>query len=103
MILSLPVRSSSAGMLYMPNDLPIFSELRTVSISCMRIGSCGSLFALMTFSTVVSPMTGWLHSTVQYAVNPFIIASSSVRQFPVFFWIVLTFLYLSVVRSLPTL
>ena len=44
MILSSPVRISSAGLLSMSGDLPIFSELTAVSISCLGIGSCGSLF-----------------------------------------------------------
>ena len=96
-----PVRISSAGMLSMPGDLPIFSELIAVPISCLRIGSCGFLFSLMTLSTEVSPVTGWLYSSVQYAVHLLIIASSSMRQFPFLSWIVLTFL--SVVRSLTTL
>ena len=69
MILSSPVWISSAGMLSMPSDLPIFKELTTVSISCLRIGSCGSLFSLIAFSTAVSPVTGWLYSSVQYSVH----------------------------------
>ena len=43
MILTAPVRISYAGMLSMPGDLPIFSELTAVSSSCRRIGSCDSL------------------------------------------------------------
>ena len=37
MILSSPARVISTGMLFMTDDLPIFSELITVSISCLRI------------------------------------------------------------------
>ena len=57
MKLSSDVRISGAGMLSMPGDLPIFSDLRAVSISCLRIVSCGSSFALMIISTAVSPVT----------------------------------------------
>ena len=54
----------------------------------------------MTFSTVVS---GWLYCSVQYSVHLLILASSSVRKLPFLYWNVLTFAFLSVVRSLATL
>ena len=67
MILSSPNRIVSSGLLYMPGDLTIVSELIVVSISCLKTGSCGSLFSLMTFSTAVSPVTVWLYSSMQYS------------------------------------
>ena len=51
----------------------------------------------------VSPVTGWLYSSVLYSVNLLIIASSSVNQFPFLYWIVPTFPFLSVVRSVTHL
>ena len=78
MILSSSVPISSAGMLSVPCDLPIFSDLTAVSISCL---SCGSLLSLMTFSTAVSTGTGWLYNSVQYSVHLLITASSSLRKF----------------------
>ena len=66
MILSCSVRISSAGMLSIPGDLPIFNYLSAVSISCLRFGSCGSLFSWMTFSTEVSLVTGRLYGSVKY-------------------------------------
>ena len=70
MILSLPVRITSAGMLSMPGDLPILTVYSFFAISCLRIGS-GSLFSFMTFSMygTVSPVTGWLYSSVQYSFH----------------------------------
>ena len=72
MILSSPVRISSTGILSIPGDLPIFSELTAVSISCLRIGSCGSLFPLMTFSSEVYPVNGRLYNSVQQSVYVYI-------------------------------
>ena len=69
MILCSSVRISSAGMLSMPGDLPIFSELTAISISYPRIGSCGPLFSLMRFSTEVTPVTEQFYSSVQYSVQ----------------------------------
>ena len=94
MILLSTVRSISAGMLSIPGDLQIFSELAAVSISCMRIGSCGSLISLITFSTAMSPVTGWMYSPSTHY------CASSVIPFPS--WSVMTFPFLSVVRSLTT-
>ena len=53
MMLSSPVRISSAGMLSIPGDLPIFSDKCYFSISCSD-----TLFSLMIFSTAVYPVTG---------------------------------------------
>ena len=88
MILSSLVRISSE-MLSMLGDLSIFSELTAVSLSCLSIGSCVFLFSLMTYSTAVSPVTGWLYSSVKYSVHLLIIASSNVKQFHFLSWIVL--------------
>ena len=92
-------------MLYMPGDLQIFSNLTTVYISCLRIGSCGCLLSLMTFSTAESPVTDKciVPCSVQSIYSFLRIVDVIVTQFPFLSRMVLTFPFLSTVISLVTL
>ena len=97
-----PAWTSSAGMLSIPADFPLFSSCTAASTSLRRMGWSSSVFVWGQSSTDRYPLALWLYSSEQYSVHRFSICCSSVRHFPERSWTVVAFPCFTVIKSFMT-
>ena len=64
---SLPIWTSSAGMLSTPADFPFFNDCTAASTSLRRMGWSYSVSVWVQFSTDGSPLALWLYNSEQYS------------------------------------
>ena len=96
---SLPIWTSSAGMLSTPADFPFFNDCTAASTSLRRMGWSSSVSVWVQFSTDGFPLALWLYSFEQYSVHRFNICRSGVRHFPERSWTVVASPCFTVVKS----